>query len=240
LGQYVVYELLRKSAPILIVSDHEENLLKMLIAVDRFNKSSSGVNLLSEFEGVWNMDGDSRSLAELAQTLGVHYLLANPMQTGSLVLAGLPQAKAVVSTLSDDRDNLFVVLTARELARHLGHHNLRITTLATEDENVSKLHMAGADHVFASNSVAGVRIVMALADPIVSEYWQMITTNEKVGMKTVPVETIGGVGQTVGEITAVQQFTIIAIKRGTTFDNAPALSTPVQAGDILIVLHKTK
>jgi voltage-gated potassium channel len=240
LGQYVVYELLRKPDPILIVSEHEENLHKMLLAVDRFNQSSTNFNLLSEFEGIWNMDGDTRSLAELAQTLGVHYLLANPMQTGSLVLAGLGQAKALVSTLPDDRDNLFIVLTARELARHVGHNNFRITTLATEDENISKLHMAGADHVFASNSVAGLRIVMALADPLVSEYWQMITANDKVGMKTIPVETLGGAGQTVGELTAVHQFSIIAIKRGTTFDNVPALSTIVQDGDILIVLHKTK
>lgn len=240
LAQYVLYELRDQTVPVVIVAQNKDTLRQMLVEVSDFVASNNRANRLLQLENLSDQTDDNRSLDELADDLNLHYLLANPMQTGSLLKANVKQAKAVLSVLDDDRDNLLVVLTAHEVVGRRPGNDLIIATRAIEDENVSKLKMAGADHVFASNSVAGVQMVLALGDPYVSEYWQAMASQENIHLKGLDVTQEGLVGQTVEQITAVRSCLVLAIKHGEeeTYENVPAPDTAVSEGDILIVVFR--
>lgn len=240
LAQYVIFELLAHKHKVVVVANHEEDLRTILLEVSSLQNSENEAGHFMRLENIGLHQGDERPLAQLAQALGVAYLVANPMQTGSLLSAGVDRAKALLSVLDEDRDNLLVVLTAKEIARRTANEYLLITTRATEDENVSKLKMAGATHVFAANSVAGLRMVMTIADPLVNDYWQLMTSQQSLKLHTVDVTTQGLAGQTIGEITAVFPFIVVALKRENKYEDVPAGNTAVVDGDTLIVLSKNK
>ena len=57
-----------------------------------------------------------------------------------LMQAGIKEAKGLVSTLGNDAENVFTVLTAREINK-----NLQIVARAIEPSAAQKLRKAGAD-----------------------------------------------------------------------------------------------
>ena len=63
-----------------------------------------------------------------------------------LINAGIERAKGIFCTLPSDKDNLFVVLTARGLNK-----NIRIITRCVEDESEQKFLRAGADKVVSTD-----------------------------------------------------------------------------------------
>lgn len=67
--------------------------------------------------------------------------------------ANIEQAKGLVSALPQDRDNVFVILTAREL-----NPRLRIVSKVDEVESQVKLKKAGADSIISANHIAGLKM----------------------------------------------------------------------------------
>lgn len=70
-----------------------------------------------------------------------------------LLKANIRQAKGLVSALPQDRDNVFVILTAREL-----NPKLRIVSKVDEIESQVKLKKAGADAIVSANHIAGLKM----------------------------------------------------------------------------------
>jgi voltage-gated potassium channel len=79
-----------------------------------------------------------------------------------LYLAGIERACGLVAALSDDKENAFVVLSARSL-----NANLRIVARLTEDENAEKLRKAGADEIVAPSTIGGLRMASIMIRPTV-------------------------------------------------------------------------
>lgn len=71
----------------------------------------------------------------------------------TLEKAKINQAKAIITTLPSDADNLFVVITARQMNK-----KIKIISRASEDSTESKLRHAGADYVILPDSVGGTRM----------------------------------------------------------------------------------
>lgn len=77
-----------------------------------------------------------------------------------LLEAGVERAQGIVATLHTDRDNLFVVVTARQL-----RHDLRIISRAVDERAGQKLLRAGADAVVSPNQIGGHRMAHELLRP---------------------------------------------------------------------------
>ncbi len=87
-----------------------------------------------------------------------------------LLRAGILKAKALITTLPMDADNLFIVLTARTL-----NPKLTIISRASEDNSDKKLKLAGADNVIMPDKLGGAHMASLVMKPDVMEFVDYIT-----------------------------------------------------------------
>ncbi len=78
----------------------------------------------------------------------------------TLIEAQIQNAKGLVAVLSNDKDNLFLVITARFL-----NPNMKIISRAIDLSIESKLIRAGANYVVSPNHIGGLRIANVLIRP---------------------------------------------------------------------------
>lgn len=87
-----------------------------------------------------------------------------------LIKAGVQRAKAIIATLPKDADNLFVVLSSRELNKRLN-----IISRASDDRSEHKLKIAGANNVILPDSVGGSHMAMLVMTPDLMEFLDHIS-----------------------------------------------------------------
>jgi voltage-gated potassium channel len=87
-----------------------------------------------------------------------------------LLKAGILRAKALITTLPIDADNLFIVLSARTL-----NPKLTIISRASEDNSDKKLKLAGADNVIMPDKIGGAHMASLVMKPDVMEFVDFIT-----------------------------------------------------------------
>lgn len=95
----------------------------------------------------------------------IPFIEGDATQDSVLQLAGIDRAKGLVTSLSDDKDNTFVVLSARSL-----NPKLKIIARNIEVENAEKLRKAGADEVISPNSIGGLRMASTMIRPSVVQF----------------------------------------------------------------------
>ncbi|MEZ7885872.1 MAG: voltage-gated potassium channel [Flavobacteriales bacterium] len=83
----------------------------------------------------------------------------------NLLEAGILKANSLITTLPHDADNLYVVLTARELNK-----DLTIITRASEKESIKKLKIAGANNVIMPDGVGGAHMASLVVNPDIMEF----------------------------------------------------------------------
>ncbi len=82
-----------------------------------------------------------------------------------LLKAGILKAKALITTLPIDADNLFIVLSARTL-----NPNFTIISRASEDNSDKKLKIAGANNVIMPDKLGGAHMASLVMKPDVMEF----------------------------------------------------------------------
>ncbi len=87
-----------------------------------------------------------------------------------LIKAGIHKASAIITTLPMDADNLFIVLTARNL-----NPKITIISRASEDNSDTKLKIAGANNVIMPDRVGGAHMASLVMKPDVMEFIDFIT-----------------------------------------------------------------
>jgi len=154
--------------------------------------------------------------------------------------AGIENAKGLISVLPTDAENLFLVLSAREL-----NPNLFIVTRASEESSERKILRAGADRVVSPYYTGGIRIANSILKPAVVDFIEYATKtgnlelqleeillNEGSKLSEMTLEKTG-IGRDMGVI-------IVAIKRrdGTMKFN-PNSTSIINSGDTLVALGET-
>lgn len=84
--------------------------------------------------------------------------------------AGVERARALITTLPKDADNVFVALTAREL-----NENLTIVARASQKTSESKLLRAGANSVVMPDEIGGSHMANLVMRPEVIRFVEMIS-----------------------------------------------------------------
>ena len=151
--------------------------------------------------------------------------------------AGIDRAAGLISVLSTEAENLFVVLSARVL-----NPGLLIVARAIEEGSEQKLLRAGATKVVSPYHIGGLRIAHTVLKPTVVDFLEFATKtgNLELQMQEIQIQEksdlVGmtleecGIGRDLGVI-------IVAIKQptGDTRFN-PTFRSTVKAGDTLIAL----
>jgi voltage-gated potassium channel len=194
-------------------------------------------DLLQTNESFVVIEQNQQRAAEFAQR-GVNVLVSDATLDETLREARVEHARGLAACLPDDADNVYVVLTARDL-----NPNLRIVARAAEEQAEAKLLRAGANHVVAPTIIGGHRMAVALTKPAVSEFMDSITANELgLAFEQVEVDAASGlVGQELRAtpIRSELDVVIISIRRqdGEMLFN-PAGDAAIENGDILIAIGR--
>jgi voltage-gated potassium channel len=84
--------------------------------------------------------------------------------------ANVSNARAVIITLPNDADNLFIVLTART-----ANPNLTIVSRASDENSDKKLIKAGANNVIMPDKIGGAHMASLVLKPDVIEFIDVVT-----------------------------------------------------------------
>ena len=181
------------------------------------------------------IERDPQKVAELTE-LGVVVLVRDATLEESLREAGVARARGLAACLPDDADNVYVVLSARDL-----NPGLHIVARAAEEQAESKLIRAGANRVVAPTIIGGHRMAMALTKPAVDDFIGSITANKlELAFEQLEVESDSAlVGQKLSEtnIRSELDIVVVSIRRsdGQILFN-PSGEATIESGDILIAI----
>jgi voltage-gated potassium channel len=98
------------------------------------------------------------------------FLDGDATEEDTLLLAGIKKAKAIITTLPEDPDNVYVVLTAREL-----NPDITIISRASIESSESKLKRAGADSVIMPEKIGGAHMAALVTKPYITEFIANLT-----------------------------------------------------------------
>ena len=168
---------------------------------------------------------------------GMLAVAADSTRDETLRAVSVERARGLISALATDADNLFVILSAKNL-----NPRLFVATRAAEEEAESKLRHAGADAVFTPYTSAGYRLAQAVLRPHVFQFFDLTTKNVglEVDIEQVRVpESSDFVTQSLEQTQIRREHGVIvlAIRKsdGRMLFNPPA-DTVIAAGDHLIVM----
>ena len=181
------------------------------------------------------IESDPRK-AEVLLDLNLPVLVRDATLEESLREAGVEHARGLATCLPDDADNVYVVLTARDL-----NPGIHIVARAAEEQAESKLIRAGANRVVAPTIIGGHRMAMALTKPAVGDFLDSVTANHlELGFEQLEVEAVSSlVGRKLSEtvIRSELNIVVVSIRRddGEIIFN-PSGETRIEAGDMLIAI----
>lgn len=194
------------------------------------------IRSLRAVNGVFLVIESDQKKVEALMDIGVPVLLRDATLEESLIEAGVEHASGLATCLPDDADNVYVVLTARDL-----NPNLHIVARAAEEQAESKLIRAGANRVVAPTIIGGHRMAMALTKPAVGDFLDSITANDlELGFEQLEVDPVSSlVGRKLSEtvIRSELNIVIVSIRRndGKIIFN-PSGETKIEGGDMLIAI----
>lgn len=155
--------------------------------------------------------------------------------------SGVERAKGVVTVLSSDADNLYVVLSARGL-----NPKLKIVARASEEGAEQKLIRAGADRVISPYQIGGLRIAQTILKPAVVDFIEFATRSANIELQIEEVrvkEDSDIINKSLDEcgIRRNLGIIIVAIKResGEMIFN-PTSTSIIKKGDTLIAMGEAK
>jgi len=100
------------------------------------------------------------------QALGnLLWLNEDPSNDQTFIDAGINKAKALITVMPTEEENLFIVLTARAI-----NASLNIITRAVNPNTIKKLKTAGASHVIFPDKISGQHMAKMIAQPQMVEF----------------------------------------------------------------------
>jgi voltage-gated potassium channel len=113
----------------------------------------------------------------------VVYLLEDATDDNTLVRAGVARARAMIITLPEDANNVFIVLSTRSL-----NPNLQIISRASNHNSIAKLRKAGADNIVMPELVGGAHMGTLVSKPDVVEFINFLSGEDG---ESIYIESIG-------------------------------------------------
>lgn len=164
-------------------------------------------------------------------------LQGDPTSDEVLEKAGIRKAAGLFAALHTDKDNLFVVLSARGL-----NSRLRIVARGDEEASRDKLLRAGADGVVLTHSIGGMRMASEMIRPTVVGFLDTMLRERESTLRVAEAAVREGAslaGKTVEEA-AISERTgaLLLALRGQegAFEFNPPAHMHIRAGVTLIVM----
>jgi len=182
------------------------------------------------------VESDESALARLRERNFLH-LSGDAGDEDNLISAGIHSAKGLVSVVSKDSENVFIVLTSRDLNREL-----LIFARAGSPGTDKRLLKAGANRVVAPYAIGAATIAHNILRPTVTDFLHLALSGEgmELGMEEILIpqnSKLVGMELMASGLRSNYDLMVMAIKRaeGTMIFN-PSSHEVFRAGDTLVVI----
>jgi len=137
----------------------------------------TGIHVINELlkmkKGFVVIEQDEERINRILKSYEVLHIRGDATNDETLLRAGIERASGLITNLSGDKDNLFVVLSAREL-----NPALRIVSKAVEEETLQKILKAGADEVIFPDAIGGLRMASVMIRPSVVSFLDVMLKDQ--------------------------------------------------------------
>ncbi|MCO4763256.1 MAG: potassium channel protein [Myxococcales bacterium] len=185
------------------------------------------------------VEHDPARVAQLVALTGVEFpvVIGDATEDECLERAKIGEAEGLVATISNDKDNLIVTVSARLL-----NDDLRIIARCIDKKVGDKLMKAGANAVVSPNLIGGLRMVSELVRPAAVSFLDLMLRDKDRRLRVEEVTVRHGsplVGRTLGDLeaTASRDVLVVALRQqdGAWVYN-PEDATPLHAGMALVLI----
>ncbi len=117
----------------------------------------------------------------------IPFITGNANEDETLIRAGVERAGTLISALPEDADNLFVVLSARQINK-----GMKIISRASEETTYQKLKFAGADNVIMPDKIGGDHMASLVVTPDLVEFLDnlQVSTEGSVNVQEIPYKAV--------------------------------------------------
>jgi voltage-gated potassium channel len=182
------------------------------------------------------VDHDEQAL-RLAGEEGWLYIVGDATDDRVLRTAGIERARGLAGVLSDDADNLYVVLSARLLSK-----DLQIVSRASDEASLRKIEKAGANQVVSVYGASAAKVAQFLANSDLESFVEIFTAQgNELDLAEILVAADGPyAGLTLADLDFRDQgILIVGIRRANgDLDLPPSGQATINADDRLIALGK--
>ncbi|MBP1637296.1 MAG: potassium uptake protein, TrkA family [Bacteroidetes bacterium] len=121
-------------------------------------------------------------ISRIEDDVALLYIKGDATQEDVLEKARVTEAKAIIITLPEDADNVFVVLSVRNLNK-----NIAIISRASEMRSVKKLKLAGANNVIMPELIGGQQMAKLVHQPDVIEFLDYVLLQKSKDVQLVEI-----------------------------------------------------
>ncbi len=115
------------------------------------------------------------------------YILGTASEDDTLIRAGIERAECLITALPEDADNLFIVLSARQL-----NQDLQIISRASDETSLKKLKLAGADKTVMPDKIGGDHMASLVVLPDLVDFMDTLTFEgkSKINLEEISIDDI--------------------------------------------------
>ncbi len=129
------------------------------------NGKQAMARLRSYKKGCGIVESDPELIEEIEADGSMLYIKGDATSDEALIEAGIDRCSSLITTLPSDADNLYVVLSARQL-----NSKCTIVSRASIDTSYKKLKIAGADNVIMPDKLGGAHMASLVTTPDIMEF----------------------------------------------------------------------
>ncbi|OAB81783.1 potassium channel family protein [Cochleicola gelatinilyticus] len=118
----------------------------------------------------------------------IPFIHGNANEDEILIEAGIERASTLICALPSDADNLFIVLSARQINKEL-----KIISRASEETSYKKLKLAGADNVIMPDKIGGEHMASLVVVPDLVEFLDNLSVSgeeDSINVEQIPFEKV--------------------------------------------------
>ena len=204
------------------------------------NGKQAAFNLHEHKEDFVIIEKDKSIVEKIREDELLLYIEGDAANDEVLESARLESARALIATLPNDAENLYIVLSARQL-----NPDLIIVSRASDDHSVEKLKRAGASNVIMPDKIGGQRMAKLVTEPDLVEFieYLMLQSHKDVSLEEILCENLAVcfANKSIKEldIRNASGANIIGLKRAdNSFIVNPSPEIKLSRGDQLFVLGK--
>lgn len=229
---------------VLFTSKLKKRIKRMKDHVIVCGAGSTGYNVITELlktnvpvVAIDTRESELKDIADRHPRAEFSFVVGDATDDDILAQANLGGARGLVAALSADKDNLYLVVSARSQ-----NPQLRIIARCAELGHVEKIRRSGADSVVSPNYIGGMRMVSELMRPAVVRFLDDMLRDKRAAYRIEEIRLPPGsrLGKTLGDARVRERFgmSVIALQHG---DNQPWIYNPgddegLEAGATLVVI----